>query len=235
MLELENLEAYYGESRVLKGVSLSVKDGEFVSILGRNGVGKTTLIRSILGLMDRVEGSIRLDGAEIRGFKTHDRALAGIGYVPQGRGILPQFTVRENLMLGTFANPKNTRRNGARVDEWVFELFPILKEFLDRRGGNLSGGQQQQLAIARTLLSEPKIILLDEPTEGIQPNIVEQIEQVLIDLNRKHGKTVVLIEQNIAFARRASQHFAIMDRGQVAARGPVQDLTDQLIHRHLTV
>jgi urea transport system ATP-binding protein len=235
MLELENIEAYYGDSRVLQGVSLSVKSGEFLSILGRNGVGKTTLIRSILGLMDRVDGSIRLDGTEIKGFKTHDRALAGIGYVPQGRGILPKFTVRENLMLGTFAHSKNTRRNGARIDEWVFELFPILKEFLDRRGGNLSGGQQQQLAIARTLLSEPKIILLDEPTEGIQPNIVEQIEQVLIDLNRKHGKTIVLIEQNIAFARRASQHFAIMDRGQVAARGPVQELTDQLIHRHLAV
>jgi urea transport system ATP-binding protein len=235
MLELENIEAYYGDSRVLQGVSLSVKSGEFLSILGRNGVGKTTLIRSILGLMDRVDGSIRLDGTEIKGFKTHDRALAGIGYVPQGRGILPKFTVRENLMLGTFAHSKNTRRNGTRIDEWVFELFPILKEFLDRRGGNLSGGQQQQLAIARTLLSGPKIILLDEPTEGIQPNIVEQIEQVLIDLNRKHGKTIVLIEQNIAFARRASQHFAIMDRGQVAARGPVQELTDQLIHRHLAV
>lgn len=235
MLELENIEAYYGESRVLQGISLSVKSGEFVSILGRNGVGKTTLIRSILGLMDRVEGSIRLDGTEVTGFKTHDRALAGIGYVPQGRGILPKFTVRQNLLLGTFANPKSKRRNGAEIEEWVFELFPILKEFLDRRGGNLSGGQQQQLAIARTLLSEPKIILLDEPTEGIQPNIVEQIEQVLIDLNRKHGKTIVLVEQNIDFARRASQHFAIMDRGQVAARGPVQDLTDQLVHRHLAV
>jgi urea transport system ATP-binding protein len=235
MLELEDIEAYYGESRVLQGISLSVKSGEFVSILGRNGVGKTTLIRSILGLMDRVEGSIRLDGTEVTGFKTHDRALAGIGYVPQGRGILPKFTVRQNLLLGTFANPKSKRRNGAQIEEWVFELFPILKEFLDRRGGNLSGGQQQQLAIARTLLSEPKIILLDEPTEGIQPNIVEQIEQVLIDLNRKHGKTIVLVEQNIDFARRASQHFAIMDRGQVAARGPVQDLTDQLVHRHLAV
>jgi urea transport system ATP-binding protein len=235
MLELEDIEAYYGESRVLQGISLSVKSGEFVSILGRNGVGKTTLIRSILGLMDRVEGSIRLDGTEVTGFKTHDRALAGIGYVPQGRGILPKFTVRQNLLLGTFANPKSKRRNGAQIEEWVFELFPILKEFLDRRGGNLSGGQQQQLAIARTLLSEPKIILLDEPTEGIQPNIVEQIEQVLIDLNRKHGKTIVLVEQNIDFARRASQHFAIVDRGQVAARGPVQDLTDQLVHRHLAV
>jgi urea transport system ATP-binding protein len=235
MLELENLEAYYGESRVLQGISLSVQSGEFVSILGRNGVGKTTLIRSILGLMDRVDGSIRLDGTEIGGFKTHERAIAGIGYVPQGRGILPKFTVRENLLLGTFADPKNKRHNGARIDPWVFELFPILKEFIDRKGGNLSGGQQQQLAIARALLSDPKIILLDEPTEGIQPNIVEQIEQVLIDLNRKHGKTVVLIEQNIAFARRASQHFAIMDRGQIAARGPVQDLTDQLIHRHLAV
>jgi len=172
VLELKNVEAYYGASRALKGIDLSVGAGEFVSVLGRNGVGKTTLIRSILGLMDKVKGSVKLDGREIGGMRTHERAIAGIGYVPQGRGILPKLSVRENLMLGTFAAPRGGTK---RPTEWVFELFPILKEFLDRNGGNLSGGQQQQLALARTLLSEPKIILLDEPTEGIQPNIVEQI------------------------------------------------------------
>jgi urea transport system ATP-binding protein len=231
MLELRNIEAGYGASRVLQGINLTVKDGEFVSVLGRNGVGKTTLVRTIIGLMEKVKGSIRLDDAEIGRLKAHQRAIAGIGYVPQGRGILPKLTVRENLILGTFANGKG---NG-RITEWVFELFPILRQFLDRAGGNLSGGQQQQLAIARTLLSEPKIILLDEPTEGIQPNIVEQIEQVLIDLNRRHGKTIVLVEQNVKFARRASDHFVVMDRGSIAAQGPIGALTDQIIHQHLAV
>jgi len=232
VLELKNVEAYYGASRALKGIDLSVGAGEFVSVLGRNGVGKTTLIRSILGLMDKVKGSVKLDGREIGGMRTHERAIAGIGYVPQGRGILPKLSVRENLMLGTFAAPRGGTK---RPTEWVFELFPILKEFLDRNGGNLSGGQQQQLALARTLLSEPKIILLDEPTEGIQPNIVEQIEQVLIDLNRKHGKTIVLVEQNVAFARRASNHFVIVDRGSIAVQGEIGALTDQIIHQHLAV
>jgi urea transport system ATP-binding protein len=231
MLELRNVEACYGASRVLQGINLTVNDGEFVSVLGRNGVGKTTLVRTIIGLMEKVKGSIRLDGMEIGRLKAHQRAVAGIGYVPQGRGILPKLTVRENLILGTFAN----RAGSGRITEWVFELFPILHQFLDRQGGNLSGGQQQQLAIARTLLSEPKIILLDEPTEGIQPNIVEQIEQVLIDLNRRHGKTIVLVEQNVKFARRASNHFVVVDRGSIAAQGPIGALTDRIIHQHLAV
>ena len=231
MLELRNVEAGYGASRVLQGITLTVQGGEFVSVLGRNGVGKTTLVRTIIGLMEKAKGSIRLDGAEIGGLKAHQRATAGIGYVPQGRGILPKLTVRENLILGTFAN----RTGSGRITDWVFELFPILHQFLDRAGGNLSGGQQQQLAIARTLLSEPKIILLDEPTEGIQPNIVEQIEQVLIDLNRRHGKTIVLVEQNVKFARRASDHFVVMDRGSIAAQGAISALTDQIIQQHLAV
>jgi urea transport system ATP-binding protein len=231
VLELKDIEAYYGASRVLQGINLTVRDGEFVSVLGRNGVGKTTLIRTILGMMDKVHGSIRLNGQDIGRLKTHQRAIAGIGYVPQGRGTLPKLTVRENLMLGTFANGKGS----GRITEWVFELFPILREFLDRQGGNLSGGQQQQLAIGRTLLSEPKIILLDEPTEGIQPNIVEQIEQVLIELNRRHGKTVVLVEQNVKFARRASNHFVVVDRGSIAAQGAIGALTDQIIQQHLAV
>lgn len=231
MLELQGVDAFYGNSRALQDVSLRVEAGQFVAVLGRNGVGKTTLMRAILGLMDKVTGSIRLEGTELIGKRTHERARAGIGYVPQGRGILPTFTVRENLRLGTFANPS---RNGAD-EEWVFELFPILKEFLNRRGGNLSGGQQQQLALARALLTSPKVILLDEPTEGIQPNIVEQIEEVITRLNRRHGITIILVEQNVAFARRACQTFLIMEKGGVAAAGPADALSDELIHRHMAV
>jgi len=231
VLELNNVNAYYGNSHALQGVSMRVNKGDFVSVLGRNGVGKTTLMKAIMGLMDRTSGSILLDGHEINDQKTHQRALAGIGYVPQGRGILPKFTVQENLKLGTFANVDGDKD----INEWVFELFPILKEFLKRQGGNLSGGQQQQLAIARALLTNPKVILLDEPTEGIQPNVVEQIENVLIDLNQKHGMTVVLVEQNVEFSRRASQHFVLLDRGEVAVSGPVGELTEDLVHKHMAV
>ena len=231
MLELENVTAYYGNSPALQNVDMRVESGEFMSVLGRNGGGKTTLMRAILGLMDKVTGSIELDGKEINGKRTDQRALAGIGYVPQGRGILPKFTVRENLMMGTFASQSNS----GTINEWVFELFPILKEFLGRRGGNLSGGQQQQLAIARALLSDPKVILLDEPTEGIQPNIVEQIEEILIKLNREHRITVVLVEQNVEFARRASQKFVLLDRGSVASNGAIDELSDDLVHRHMAV
>ena len=231
MLELSGVDAFYGNSRALQNVSFSVEANEFMCVLGRNGVGKTTLMRSIVGLMDRCNGSIRLGGEEINGRPPHERSKAGIGYIPQGRGILPKFTVRENLLLGTFADT----RGKTEIDDRVFELFPVLKEFLNRRGGNLSGGQQQQLAIARALLTNPKILLLDEPTEGIQPNIVEQIEKVLLTLNRDQGMTIVLVEQNVAFARRASKRFMIMDRGSVAAQGSVQDLTDDLVHRHMAV
>lgn len=231
MLELTNVDAYYGDSCAIQDVSLHVEDGDFMAILGRNGVGKTTLMRAILGLMDRTSGSIRLAGAEIGDKDTAERARAGIGYVPQGRGILPKFTVEENLLMGTFANP----RSEGEIEDWVFDLFPALKKFLHRRGGNLSGGQQQQLALARALLTDPKVILLDEPTEGIQPNLVEHIEQVLIDLNRDRGITMVLVEQNVAIARRACKRFVIMDRGSVAAQGTVDALTDDLVHRHMAV
>lgn len=231
MLELQNVNSYYGNSPALQYVSMTIEKGEFLSVLGRNGVGKTTLMRAILGLMDRTTGSIKLDGEELIDKGTHDRARAGIGYVPQGRGIFPKFTVRENLHMGTFA----ANRKSSHINEWIFELFPILKEFLNRQGGNLSGGQQQQLAIGRALLTEPKIILLDEPTEGIQPNVVEQIERVLVDLNSKHGMTVVLVEQNFEFARRASQRFVILDRGSLAFQGAVTELTDELVHRHMAI
>ena len=230
MLELTELDAFYGNSRALQSVSLNVGSGEFLSVLGRNGVGKTTLMRSILGLMDRVTGRLTLDGVDISKLRTYQRAKAGISYVPQGRGILPHFTVRENLTLGTFA-----AKDPNGIEDWVIELFPMLKEFLNRQGGNLSGGQQQQLAIARALLAQPKVILLDEPTEGIQPNIVEQIEAVVMRLNRERRITVILVEQNVAFARRASHRFALLEKGMVVAKGEIADLTDELIQRHMAV
>ena len=230
MLELTDIDAFYGNSRALQGINLMVGNGEFLSVLGRNGVGKTTLMRSILGLMDRVTGRLSLDGADISPLRTYQRAKAGIAYVPQGRGILPKFTVRENLTLGTFA-----ARSAGGIEEWVLELFPVLKDFLNRYGGNLSGGQQQQLAIARALLAQPKVILLDEPTEGIQPNIVEQIEDVITRLDRERGITVVLVEQNVAFARRASHRFALLEKGRVVAKGAIGELTDDLIQLHMAV
>ena len=232
MLEISSLNGFYGNSHSLQDVSLSVPSGGFLSLLGRNGVGKTTLMRAILGLLDRSAGSIRLDGAELNGMPTYARAKAGIGYVPQGRGILPRFSVLENLRMGGFAR---TNGNGNALEDMVFDLFPVLKEHLGRAGGNLSGGQQQQLAIARALMTEPKIILLDEPTEGIQPNIVEQIEESIINLNSRHGITIVLVEQDIKFARRASSTFAVMEKGRVVASGAVSELTDDLVHRHLAV
>lgn len=231
MLELANVDAFYGNSQALQGISFHAGKGDFLSVLGRNGVGKTTLMRAILGLMDRVTGAIRLDGRELAGRRTHERARAGIAYVPQGRGILPKFSVRENLVLGTFA----AAAHQGRIEDWIFDLFPALKDHLARRGGNLSGGQQQQLAIARALLAQPKVILLDEPTEGIQPNIVEQLQAVIMRLNRERGITVILVEQNVAFARRASTGFLLMEKGRVVAEGSVDKLTDDLVHRYMTV
>jgi urea transport system ATP-binding protein len=232
VLEIKNLDGYYGKSRTLQDVSLSLASGGFLSVLGRNGVGKSTLMRAVLGLLDRTAGSIQLDGRELNQLPTYERARSGIGYVPQGRGILPRFTVQENLRMGRFAR---TGRNGKDTESLIFEMFPVLKECLHQAGGNLSGGQQQQLAIARALLTDPKIILLDEPTEGIQPNIVELIEESILALNREHGITIILVEQDIDFARRAANTFAVMEKGSVVASGSVNDLTDDLVHRHLAI
>jgi urea transport system ATP-binding protein len=231
MLETQDIASYYGNSPVLQSVSIIAREGEFLAVLGRNGVGKTTLLKTVMGLTDRVTGRILLDGHDITHVPTHERARHGIGYVPQGRGIIPRFTVRENILMGSFA-----RRDGKReIPELAFELFPILREFLNRMGGVLSGGQQQQLAIARALAANPRIVLLDEPTEGIQPNIVEQIEQAIVRLNLEHGMTIILVEQNVSFARRAAQRFVIMEKGRIAAEGAVGELTDELVHRHMAL
>jgi len=230
VLELAHVDAFYGNSRALRDVNLRVGAGELLGVLGRNGVGKTTLLRAMLGLI-RQTGTIRLDGRDVSHRRTDDRAKLGIGYVPQGRGIIPRFTVLENLRLGLFANPAA----GARLDESVFELFPMLREHLHRPGGNLSGGQQQQLSIARALQTAPKVMLFDEPTEGIQPNIVEHIEEIIIRLNRERGLAIVLVEQSVAFTRRAAQRFVIMEKGSIAAEGSADELTDQIVYRYMTV
>jgi len=231
MLTLTNIDSYYGRSHILHGVCLDVPAAEVTTILGRNGTGKTTLLKTIMGLTDRMTGQIRLDDAEIGGEPTYRRARAGFAYGPQGRDIVPDFPIRENILMGSYA-----RRDGRRViPELVAELFPYLIENLDRPGGVLSGGQQQQVAIARALAADPKALLLDEPTEGIQPSIVEEIEDVILRLNREVGVTIILVEQNVAFARRAGHRFAIMEKGRVVAAGKIAGLSDELVHRHMAV
>jgi urea transport system ATP-binding protein len=230
MLAGQNLYSYYGKSPVLQGLDFEIAKGSFFSILGRNGVGKTTLLRTVMGLTDRIEGRLTLDGKDISALRTSDRAFLGIGYIPQGREVIPRFTVRENILMGTFARPDGKRD----IPGHVFELFPILKDFINRRGGDLSGGQQQQLAIARALAMGPSVLVLDEPTEGIQPNIVKQIEDVIVTLNRDMGLTIVLVEQNVPFARRVSDQFIIMDKGRIALSGTGADLTDRIAEQHLT-
>jgi urea transport system ATP-binding protein len=212
---------------------MEVGDAGFLSVLGRNGAGKTTLLRAIVGLMDKTDGGIWLDGEENAATPTHDRGRHGIGYVPQGRRILPQFTVRENLKFDAFGR-RNPGDAGVLEDK-VFDLFPVLKEFLNRRGGNLSGGQQQQVATALAMTTNPKIVLLDEPTEGIQPDIVKQIEDVIMRLNNEHGITIILVEQDVNFARRASRSFVIIEKGHFAASGPIDTLTHDLVYRHMAV
>ncbi|MGR3570688.1 urea ABC transporter ATP-binding subunit UrtE [Brevirhabdus sp.] len=229
-MQARELFSYYGKSPVIQGVSFDVAQGEFLAVLGRNGVGKTTLLKSIMGLTDRCEGGLIFGGEDLLSRSTPDRARLGLGYIPQGREIIPQFTVRENLVMGTFA-----RLDGKReVPEHIFELFPILHEFLNRKGGELSGGQQQQLAIGRALAMDPKILILDEPTEGIQPNIVQQIEEAIIRLNRENGLGIILVEQNVTFARAASDRFLLLDKGRVVLEGRTDELSDAVVERHLT-
>jgi urea transport system ATP-binding protein len=231
MLKLTNVDSYYDRSHILHAVCLDIPIGKVTSVLGRNGTGKTTLLKTLMGLTDRMEGQINLDGTEIGKDPTFRRARAGIAYVPQGREIIPDFTIRENILMGAFARADGKRQ----IPELVPELFPYLMDNLERAGGILSGGQQQQLAIARALAADPKIILLDEPNEGIQPSIVEEIEAVIIRLNREIGLTVVLVEQNVLFARQASHHFAMMEKGRVVVAGAIAQLSDEMVHRHMAV
>jgi urea transport system ATP-binding protein len=231
MIELSNVNSFYDRSHVLHDVSFKVDGGTALSVLGRNGTGKTTLLKTLMGLTDKSTGRIELSGANISEAPTFERARAGIGYVPQGRQIIPDFSVRENILMGCFA-----RKDGKQaIPGLVPALFPYLVNNLNRPGGLLSGGQQQQLAIARALATEPSVLLLDEPTEGIQPNIVEEIEEIILRLNREQGLTIILVEQNIPFARKIGDVFIMLEKGRVAASGKREDLSDDLIHRHLAV
>jgi urea transport system ATP-binding protein len=229
-LRVESVDLSYGASRCLRGVSLEADPGRITCVLGRNGVGKSSLMRAVVGL-ERVErGRIVWEGRDIAALPPAERARAGVGYVPQGREIFPFLTVQENLEAALAAAPR-----GSRVPEEVFALFPILKQFLRRRGGDLSGGQQQQLAIARALTARPRLLILDEPTEGIQPSIIKDIARVIRLLARDRGLAVVLVEQYFEFARDLADRVAVMVRGEVALGGPVETLDDEAVRRLLTV
>ena len=231
MLRLDRLNQYYGSSHTLKDLSLSIEPGACTVIMGRNGVGKTTLMQCVTGLLPLKSGSVYLSGKDISRVPAELRAATGIGYVPQGRQIFPLLSVEENLRIGLRAH-----RDGLKsIPGLVYELFPVLKEMLRRRGGDLSGGQQQQLAIGRALVTQPELLLLDEPTEGIQPNVVQDIGTIITHLNKEIGLTVVLVEQKLPFARRVGDALAVMDRGEVVATGPMADLGEDLVKRYLTV
>jgi urea transport system ATP-binding protein len=231
MLQIDRVDSFYGRSQILHEVSLAVAERSVLTVLGRNGTGKTTLLNTLMGLTDRTSGRIVLGGQDISAQPAFRRARAGIAYVPQGREIIPDFTIRDNILMGAFA-----RSDGKRViSDLVPQLFPYLMQNLDRPGGVLSGGQQQQLAIARALAAMPRLMLLDEPTEGIQPNIVEEIEELIVRLNREFGMAIILVEQNVAFARRVGNEFVMMEKGRIVASGSSSALTDDLVHRHMAI
>jgi urea transport system ATP-binding protein len=237
MLEVQGLDVAYGESQILWDVSLEVGTGSVVCLMGRNGVGKTTFLKSIMGLLPARAGRITLDGVDLAGCRPEERAAAGIGYVPQGREVFPNLTVRENLRIGELGR-RSHRRQGASASfddlDGVFELFPKLKSLLGRKGGVLSGGEQQQLAIARVLLARPKLLLLDEPTEGIQPSVILQIEDA-IERIKSQGISVLLVEQYLEFAWRLASFYAIMRKGTIVSRGATADLRHDMVREHLTV
>lgn len=231
MLELANVNSFYGKTPIIQDINISLEKGQCLCVLGRNGVGKTTLLQTIMGLTTSMTGSLKINGEEYSKRPTHLRANAGLGYVPQGRRILGKFSVRENIVLGTFAR----KDKDSELPSTCLKLFPYLAENLDKRAGLLSGGQQQQLAVARALATDPQILLLDEPTEGIQPNIVEEILNTLRHLNKDMGMTLILTEQHIKIAKKLADIFIIMDIGRAVVQGPIEELTDDLVQQHLTI
>ena len=233
MLQIKGLNTYYGESHILRDVDMNINQGEMICLIGRNGVGKTTLLKSLIGLLTPRRGEIIFNGDLVNRKPPHQRARSGIGYVPQGREIIPYLTVEENLQLGLEALPGGLAKH-KKIDELVYELFPVLKQFLDRKGGDLSGGQQQQLAIARALLGKPKLLLLDEPTEGIQPNIVQDIESAVKRIISETGVGVLLVEQHLHFVRQAHRYYA-MQRGGIVANGPTSELSKAVVEKFLSV
>jgi urea transport system ATP-binding protein len=233
MLEVRGLNVAYGESQVLWDVSLDVPAGSVVCLMGRNGVGKTTLLKSIMGLLPTRSGRVAFDGTDLAGRRPEERAACGIGYVPQGREIFAGLTVQENLRMGLLGARRGGNGGGDPL-EAVFELFPKLPTLLGRKGGVLSGGEQQQLAIARVLLARPKLLLMDEPTEGIQPSVIDQIEEA-IERIRNQGISVLLVEQYLEFAWRLASSFAIMRKGTIVSTGATKELREDMVRQHLTV
>jgi urea transport system ATP-binding protein len=233
MVEIAGLNFYYGESHILRDVSLTVPRGQMVCLIGRNGVGKTTLLKNIMGVLRPRTGEIRFEGQVVNALTPDRRARLGIGYVPQGREVIPRLTVRENLLIGQEALG-NRGKASKEVPEEIYELFPVLKTMLDRMGGDLSGGQQQQLAIARAIMGQPKLLVLDEPTEGIQPSIILDIEAAVKQIIKTTGISVLLVEQHLHFVRQADYYYA-MQRGGIVASGPTRELTNNIIQEFLAV
>jgi urea transport system ATP-binding protein len=231
MLTIQGISVGYGDSQILWDVHLHVPEGQLICLMGRNGVGKTTLLRSVMGVLSPQAGTIMLEGQDIRHMRPEQRARLGIGYVPQGREIFPQLTVLENLRLGLLAK----KGGNGKIPAQVFQLFPVLSRLLDRKGGFLSGGQQQQLAIARALVTEPKLLLLDEPTEGIQPSIIQEIEAVIGRIKARGNATVLLVEQYLEFAWRLADAFYIMEKGSIVAHDAMAEITDDVIKQYLIV
>ncbi len=227
MLKLTDLNQFYGDSHILWDLCLEAGQGSCLCVLGRNGVGKTTLLKTIMGLLPARSGKIEFKGQDLTRQPASERARLGIGYVPQGREIFPLLSVEENLRVGLSGR--------AKPPELVFELFPVLKSMLHRRGGDLSGGQQQQLAIGRALALQPSLLILDEPTEGIQPNIVREIGEIIRRLNREANIGVLLVEQKLAFARRVADRFCLMDKGRIMGQGPIAELSEEMVGQHLSV
>jgi urea transport system ATP-binding protein len=231
VLEVNRLHASIGGSRILRGVSFTIPEKSVFCLMGRNGVGKTSTLKSVVGLLNAESGTVTLTGKPVHKMRPEDRARNGLGYVPQGREIFPHLTVEENLHIGAIARKKKCREQLDRI----FTLFPILKEFLPRKGGMLSGGQQQQLAIGRALLTEPRLLILDEPTEGIQPNIIDQIGEAIKMLRAEGKMSILLVEQYLDFCKELGDNFAILERGSVAASGPMTSLTGDVVKEYLTV
>ena len=231
MLAVKGLNQFYGGSHTLWDIDLSVPEGSLMCIMGRNGMGKTTLLQCVMGLLKTSTGNINFNGQNLASSPAEERARIGIGYVPQGREIFSHLTVEENLKIGL-----NVRKNGIRrIPERIYDLFPVLKRMLKRKGGDLSGGQQQQLAIGRALVLDPKLLILDEPTEGIQPNIVHEIGDIVLKLNKEQGLAVLLVEQKLPFARRVANEFCILSNGRQVASGKMAELTDEIVRVHLSV
>jgi urea transport system ATP-binding protein len=229
VLSVNALNVYYSESHVVRDVSFDVKDGETVAIMGRNGMGKSTLLKSIIGVLRARSGKVGLDGRDVTGSETYQRVAAGMGYVPQGRMIFPYLTVEENILTGMEMVAEKA------VPQYVYDVFPVLKEMKSRKGGNLSGGQQQQLAIARALVSNPKVLILDEPTEGIQPSIIKDIAKALNKLKAERGFSMLVSEQVLSFALEIADRFLIIEKGQFVYEGSRDRVDEAKIHGYLTI